>query len=556
MDIRFIDIFAGPGGLGEGFSRYGTYSNNRIKYKGVLSIEKDKVAADTLTLRNWVHQYDDRDLPNYYYEALKDPEVFTKIHSTPEWQRAKEVVWNAELGKVCEKELHERLQKAIGGKEKWVLLGGPPCQAYSLVGRSRLTGMGMDAEKLNPKEATKARKDREDRFYNDRRHILYLEYLRIVAIHQPSVFVMENVKGILSSKIPTTDGSQERIFPKIRADLANPGKALVNDKVFNQLKQFHPTSHKTYKLYSFVCPFLGKEPADQEFIIRCENYGVPQSRHRVIILGIREDIEVASGILEQSRKINVRNILNNMPKLRSGLSKGGDSSISWLATIRECFSENTIQQLESLGVGGQLHKLLDRTQTSYTRGASFITSKKRPKHSPFPVMDWIQRHSPDGTIQHETRGHMGSDLGRYMFASLMAQKNTVTPKLQDWPIELLPKHRNISVNEETGIVSVSGFHDRFRVQAWDKPSTTITSHISKDGHYYIHPDPAQCRSLTVREAARLQTFPDNYYFCGNRTQQYHQVGNAVPPYLAVQLADIVAVGFHFPECYTGLAKAP
>jgi DNA (cytosine-5)-methyltransferase 1 len=126
---------------------------------------------------------------------------------------------------------------------------------------------------------------------------------------------------------------------------------------------------------------------------------------------------------------------------------------------------------------------------------------------------------------------MASDLERYMFAALFAQIEGFSPKAEDFPKALSPDHRNWN----TGI-----FNDRFRVQLSNSPATTITSHISKDGHYFIHPDPLQCRSLTVREAARLQTFPDDYIFLGNRTQQYIQVGNAVPPFLAKQIAQLVA----------------
>jgi DNA (cytosine-5)-methyltransferase 1 len=126
---------------------------------------------------------------------------------------------------------------------------------------------------------------------------------------------------------------------------------------------------------------------------------------------------------------------------------------------------------------------------------------------------------------------MASDLSRYLYASSFAAVHGRSPKLQELPGALKPEHKNADGDD---------FTDRFRVQLRSRPATTVTSHIAKDGHYFIHHDPSQCRSLTVRETARLQTFPDNYFFAGGRTDQYVQVGNAVPPFLARQIAAVVA----------------
>ena len=132
------------------------------------------------------------------------------------------------------------------------------------------------------------------------------------------------------------------------------------------------------------------------------------------------------------------------------------------------------------------------------------------------------------------RAHIKSDLWRYFFATCVSEVRQRSPRISDLPEGLLPDHANVSLAKQG-----QAFNDRFRVQRRGRPSTTVTSHISRDGHYYIHYDPLQCRSLTVREAARLQTFPDNYFFEGPRTSQYHQVGNAVPPLLAMQIAEKV-----------------
>jgi DNA (cytosine-5)-methyltransferase 1 len=156
---------------------------------------------------------------------------------------------------------------------------------------------------------------------------------------------------------------------------------------------------------------------------------------------------------------------------------------------------------------------------------------------PGPFTEWIRDERMDFVCNHETRRHMPRDLVRYLFASCYAQVTGHSPKLHDFPAVLLPKHSSV----EDALRTRHGFfNDRFRVQLESDQATTVTCHVAKDGHSFIHHDPTQCRSWTVREAARIQTFPDNYFFEGTRTDQYRQVGNAVPPFLAHQLAGVVA----------------
>lgn len=530
-------MFAGAGGLSEGFYSQNAY-RAPVQFVNALSIEKDPVACDTLRLRKFFRSFSPGKVPEPYYSAMRGERPVSDIYRFPEWASACDSVWEAELGKVENSELHARIRRKLGSADEWVLLGGPPCQAYSLIGRSRMTGIGHAARNAHA-DADVMKRTRLAAFMKDSRHRLYREYLRVVAVHQPAVFVMENVKGILSSKIEI-GGVSEKVFPHIRRDLSSPWDALLDDPLLAELESFRRGRKRKYKLYSFVTDARGEPVTDAEFLIRCENYGVPQSRHRVVLLGIREDFEGRPRALKTRCLVTVRDAIGNMPALRSGLSRQSDSADLWLQALKDCFPKSRMRLLPDPRVRGIVEKVIGRQTVKRGRGSAQFAVPASDADASGSLRSWFRDSRLKGILQHESRSHMKSDLGRYLFASSSASGKHSSPKLPEWPDFLLPDHKNAMRGPGNPSRASGAFLDRFKVQVWDRPSSTITSHIAKDGHYYIHPDPFQCRSLTVREAARLQTFPDNYFFCGNRTQQYHQVGNAVPPYIAAQMAEVVS----------------
>jgi DNA (cytosine-5)-methyltransferase 1 len=273
--------------------------------------------------------------------------------------------------------------------------------------------------------------------------------------------------------------------------------------------------------------------APEDYVVRAELYGVPQARHRVIIMGVRTDLDRNPAVLRQAKKtIPIEKAIGDLPRLRSGLSKEEDTEETWLAAVRTLAqSRGLSESAVSPDLRKAIKSILQKLKSGLNRGGEFVTGKPAPKFA----KNWLRDPELHGFCNHATRGHIREDLHRYLFVSQYARTNKKTPGLEDFPTALLPNHENVAA-----AIAGTMFNDRFRVQFRGRPSTTVTSHISKDGHYFIHYDPTQCRSLTVREAARLQTFPDNYFFEGPRTAQYHQVGNAVPPLLAHQIAGIVA----------------
>ena len=502
--VAVVDLFSGPGGLGEGFSA--CYGPGHRRYQIVLSVEKDRYAHSTLLLRAFLRKFQ-TGLPSEYYEFLNGtisepnwPHLYPE-----EWRAALEETRCLELGKpettAFLKQKIKKLRDEHGGRT--VLIGGPPCQAYSIVGRARSAGI---ADYIP---------------HQDERHFLYQEYVEVVATLKPAATVMENVTGMLSSAV-----KGDSIFRKVMADLRNAAG---------------PDSYRLFALSpSTNADYTDAEPLPSDFIVRTEEHGIPQSRHRVIIIGLRRDIaeELPVRLLprleRREGKVCVADAIGVMPTLRSHLSQG-DSATAWKAAIRQASELVKSSSLPLSLPPSARNEFLSAVSSArkVAEGCIPLSSEEHgntalPDSCPTHLRDWICDERLERLPNNDPRAHMPADLARYLFAAAFGRACKRTPLADEFPLVLAPNHKNWRSGK---------FNDRFRVQLADQPSSTITSHMSKDGHYFIHPDPSQCRSLTVREAARLQTFPDNYFFKGSRTQQYIQVGNAVPPYLALQIAE-------------------
>ena len=408
---NYLDIFAGAGGLSEGFLRAG--------YAPVAHIEMDKAACYTLKTRlayRWLSDHQQ----SVTYTRYLNREISRKEFYAAVPEELLKSVLNYEISENNLKEIFQRVDQLLNGEPLDLIVGGPPCQAYSLIGRAR----------------------DDNRMVGDKRNYLYILYAEFLRKYHPKYFVFENVTGLLSAK--DTDGE------------------LYFDK---------------------MCQLFGECGYSIEYKqINAKDYGILQNRSRIILIGkYGQYRKIFPHIPETAGAYTVEEIFRDLPKIKAG--EGTDGLVATLP---------------------------------YNGNYLFDAKIKEQNLEPVTL--------------HCARPHTNQDLKIYRKVVQLWNQEKKRLNYTDLPPRLQSQN------------NLDSFLDRFKVVASDLPySQTVVAHIAKDGHYFIHPDIKQNRSLTPREAARLQTFPDNYYFESvsgrpSRTTAFRQIGNAVPVLLAEKIA--------------------
>lgn len=408
---NYLDIFAGAGGLSEGFIRAG--------YEPIAHIEMDKAACYTLKTRLAYKWLSDHQQTIAYLRYLKRELTRQEFYATAPDKLLKSVL-NYEISEDNLKEIFQKIDQLLNGEPLDLIVGGPPCQAYSLIGRAR-DNNGM---------------------VGDKRNYLYILYAEFLRRYHPRYFVFENVIGLLSAK----DADGTLYFDKMCQLFRECGYSI-------EYKQ-----------------------------LNAKDYGVLQNRSRIILIGKYGHHKDFYPHIPETRNIyTVEEIFKDLPPI-----KAGEGSYGLVATLH------------------------------YDSNYLFDAKIKERDLEPITL--------------HCARQHTAQDLEIYKKVVQLWSKEKKRLSYTDLPKKLQSQN------------NLDSFLDRFKVVASDLPySQTVVAHIAKDGHYFIHPDIKQNRSLTPREVARLQTFPDNYYFESvsgrpSRTTAFRQIGNAVPVLLAEKIA--------------------
>jgi DNA (cytosine-5)-methyltransferase 1 len=369
----------------------------------------NKLACDTLKTRVAFHYLKENGLESVYHQYLKNEITKDEFLKAVPKQFLDSVI-NTEISDKTIPDIFSKINLQLKNKKVDVIIGGPPCQAYSIVGRAR-----------DPKNMA-----------DDPRNHLYKQYVKFLREYQPKMFVFENVPGMLSAK-------NGEYFEKIKKAIKKEG-------------------------YSF-----------DHKVLNAKDFGVLQDRKRVILIGWKENLNIKYpefNITEQKYKV-LKDLFSDLPPLQNGTGAMGIVK----------YKKPTTDYLATTGI----------------------------------------RNGIDFTTQHIARPNNENDLEIYRIA-VEELENGKRLNYASLPKQLI-KHKN-----------TTSFTNRFQVVNGNGLSHTVVAHIAMDGHYYIHPDIYQNRSITVREAARIQSFPDDFYFEGGRTGAFKQIGNAVPPLMAEEIA--------------------